>query len=97
MDDDGLSKIMDGSWCLARFAGLRTDDDEPGPERLKLIIKDLLKNNRINCGASVKDWPLNFIEENFLVLRAYLREKAKRLVTAAVVKGGPHGSLKLNS
>jgi hypothetical protein len=34
---------------------------------------------------------MNYIEEIFPVLRAHLSEKARRLVAAAMVKGGPHG------
>ena len=33
---------------------------------------------------------MNYIEENFLVLKAHLGEKARRLVAAAMVKGA-HG------
>jgi hypothetical protein len=53
-DDDGLSKIMDGSWRLVRFAGLRTDNDEPGPERLKFLTnqENIYRHCRAKTGVA---------------------------------------------
>jgi hypothetical protein len=34
---------------------------------------------------------MNYLEENFSVLKGHLSEKARRLVAAAMVKGGPQG------
>jgi hypothetical protein len=44
--------------------------------------KGLLKN---------QTGPMNYMEENFVVLRVHLSEKARRLVAAAMVKDGSHG------